>query len=129
MILVDSSVWINCFVGKETRETALLDHLLGQQQLITGDIILTEVLQGFRSDKDFMIAKDLMSLLPWYNLCNPELAIQAAENFRLLRRNGITIGKTIDVIIATFCISKGIPLLHQDRDFQAFQQHLGLEVL
>lgn len=129
MILVDSSVWINYFIGKDTRETVLLDHLLGQQQLITGDIILTEVLQGFRSDKDFIIAKDLMSLLPCFSLCGRELAIQSAIHFRFLRKNGITIRKTIDLIIATFCISNDYSLLHQDRDFEPFQKHLRLNTL
>lgn len=128
MILVASSVWINYFNGVTTRETDSLDRLLGKQQLITGDIILAEVLQGFRSDRDFDIARDLLTLLPCHTLCGPELAIQSSRYFRNLRKKGVIIRKTIDAIIATFCIYNNYMLLHSDRDFEAFQTHLGLKV-
>ena len=129
MILVDSSVWINYFNGITTRETDSLDQLLGKQQLITGDIILAEVLQGFRSDKDFYIARDLLTLLPCHILSGQELAIQSSIHFRNLRKKGVTIRKTVDAIIATFCIYNDHTLLHSDRDFEPFQTHLGLKVV
>lgn len=129
MILVDSSVWIDYFNGAKTRETNSLNQLLGQQQLITGDIILAEVLQGFRSDKDFHTARTLLALFPCYSLCGPELAVQAAVHFRKLRKKGVTTRKTIDNIIATFCLYNGYSLLHSDRDFEPFQHHFGLKVL
>lgn len=128
MILVDSSVWINYFNGVTSRATDSLDQLLGKEQLITGDIILAEVLQCFLSDKDFYLAKDLLLQLPCHNLCGQELAIQSSMYFRELRKKGVTIRKTIDVIIATFCLYNGHTLLHSDRDFEPFQLHLGLKV-
>ena len=128
MILVDSSVWIDYFNGVAVPKTDMLHELLGEQPLIIGDIILTEVLQGFRFGNDFNTAKALLSLLPCYTLCGPELAIQSALNFRQLRKKGITIRKTNDVIIATFCIYHDYAF-HSDSDFEPFQRHLGLRLL
>ncbi|MEO0949552.1 MAG: PIN domain nuclease [Cyanobacteria bacterium J06641_5] len=126
MILVDSSVWIDYFNGMVTPETDKLHDLLGRTPIAIGDLILLEVLQGFKFDKDFTTAQSLFSALPIYNLLDAELALQAAHNYRFLRSQGITIRKTVDTVIATFCIAKGLPLLHSDRDFQHFQMHLGL---
>jgi len=126
MILVDSSVWIDYFNGQNTPQVEFLDQLLGTQPLAIGDIILTEVLQGFRQDADYETAKQLMTALTIFQLSNPELAIKSADNFRALRKRGITVRKTIDVIIATFCIEAKHTLLFSDRDFIPFVQHLGL---
>ncbi|RZM82742.1 type II toxin-antitoxin system VapC family toxin [Leptolyngbya iicbica] len=126
MILVDSSVWIDYFNGQNTPQVELLDQLLDTHPLAIGDIILTEVLQGFRQDADYETAKQLMTSLTVFQLSNPELAIKSAENFRTLRKRGITVRKTIDVIIATFCIEANHTLLFSDRDFIPFVQHLGL---
>ena len=127
MVLIDSSVWINYFNGKDTWQTEILDQMLLQIPLFTGDLILTEVLQGFRKEKDYTKAKEVMSILACKNLGGYEIAIKSAENYRKLRKQGITVRKTIDVIIGTFCIIENIPLLHDDKDFESMVEHLGLK--
>lgn len=127
MILVDSSVWVDYFNGRATRETDYLDTLLGTEPVAIGDLILAEVLQGFRSDADFAAAKELMACLTLYDLLGATLALKVAENYRALRKRGVTVRKTADTIIATFCIDRGIPLLYSDRDFDPFVKHLGLK--
>ena len=126
MILVDSSVWIDYFRGIATPQAEKLDSLLGNEPIATGDLILTEVLQGFVSDRDFNQAKKLMTSLVVVDLAGQTIAIQAAKNFRVLRTLGITVRKTVDTVIATRCIESGLPLLYSDRDFDPFVEHLGL---
>lgn len=126
MTLVDSSVWIDYFRGTISPETNLLDSLLGSEPVATGDLILTEVLQGFANDRDFNRARRLFASLSIVNLGGTDIAVQAANNFRTLRAKGVTARKTIDTIIATHCIARGLPLLYSDRDFDPFVQHLGL---
>ena len=126
MIMVDSSVWIDYFNGKESNEVTYLDDILGKKFIVIGDIILTEVLQGFRKDKDYQKAKLLLTSLPVYQLSNKELALKSVSNYRQLRKQGITIRKTIDTIIATFCIENKIQLLFSDRDFKPFNDSMGL---
>ena len=129
MILVDSSVWIDYFRGTATAQAEKLDSLLGAELLAVGDLILTEVLQGFGSDRDFNQAKKLLTSLTVIPLGGQAIAIQAARNFRTLRRLGVTVRKTIDTVIATRCIESGYDLLHNDRDFDPFAKHLGLRVV
>ena len=129
MILVDSSVWIDYFRGDETPSVELLDSLLGNEPLAIGDLILTEVLQGFDRERDFNRAKKLLTSLMVVELGGQEIAIQAAKNFRALRALGVTIRKTMDTIIATRCIESGYTLLHCDRDFEPFVKHLGLRTM
>ena len=126
MILVDSSVWIDYFRGTTTPQAEKLDSLLGSEPIATGDLILTEVLQGFISDRDFNQARRLMTSLVVVDLVGRTTAIQAARNFRVLRSLGITMRKTIDTVIATRCIESGLPLLYSDRHFDPFVMHLGL---
>lgn len=126
MILVDSSVWIDYFRGTATPQAEMLDALLGHEPLMVGDLILAEVLQGFGSERDFNQARKLLTSLDVVSLVNPEIAIQAAKNFRTLRAMGITVRKTIDTLIATRCIQSGFTLLYSDRDFDPFVQHLEL---
>jgi len=126
LILVDSSVWIDYFNGAETLATKKLDGLLGMQPVCTGDLILAEVLQGFRQDADYQAAKSLLCSLPIVAMVGVDISLKSADNFRLLRKQGITIRKTIDTLIATYCIESGLSLLHSDKDFQPFQQFLGL---
>ena len=126
MILVDSSVWIDYFRGTVTPQTEKLDFLLGEELIATGDLILTEVLQGFTIERDFNQAKALLTSLHVVGLGGQELAIQAARNFRALRALGVTVRKTIDTVIATRCIESGLVLLYSDRDFDPFVKHLGL---
>lgn len=127
MILVDSSVWVDYFNGRITDETDCLDTLLGTEPVAIGDLILAEVLQGFRSDADYAAAKELMTSLTVYELLGAALALKTADNYRVLRKRGVTVRKTADTIIATFCIERGIPLLYSDRDFDPFVKHLGLK--
>ena len=126
MILVDSSVWIDYFRGTATPQVEKLDSLLGSEPIATGDLMLTEVLQGFASDRDFNQARKLMTSLVIVDLAGQRIAIQAARNFRVLRSLGVTVRKTIDTVIATRCIDSGLPLLYSDRDFDPFVEHLGL---
>jgi predicted nucleic acid-binding protein len=128
VILVDSSVWIDYFKGTITAQTEMLDRLLGQQPLAIGDLILTEVLQGFDNERDFNEARRMLTSLMVVQLGGREIAIQAAKNFRALRRLGVTVRKTIDTVIATRCIESGYDLLHDDRDFDPFAKRLGLRV-
>jgi predicted nucleic acid-binding protein len=126
VILVDSSVWIDYFNGRSTRHTDRLDELLGGEELLTGDLIVTEILQGFRHDREFERARRALDQLPYADMLGRELAVASAQSYRLLRQRGITIRKTIDVMIATFCIRNGHILLHGDRDFAPMAEHLGL---
>lgn len=129
MILVDTSVWIDYFNGVPTRETDALDDLLGGQFLATGDLIMAEVLQGFRSDKDHAMALELLSSLVFFELVGRRVALRSAQHHRALRAKGVTVRKTIDTVIATFCIEEGLGLLHSDRDVDPFVEHLGLRVV
>jgi predicted nucleic acid-binding protein len=129
LILVDSSVWIDYFNGAATPQADKLDSLLGREPLAIGDLILSEVLQGFGDDRDFAKARRLLTSLTMVQIGGPEIAIVAAQNFRYLRKRGVTVRKTIDTMIATRCIESGYDLLHSGRDFEPFVQHLGLRVV
>jgi len=129
MILIDSSVWIDYFNGNQTSKTDWLDSSLGNTPIIIGDLILTEVLQGFQSEKDFKIAKDLLLNIPFVTLGGKALALESAMNYRILRRKGVTVRKTIDIIIGTFCIHNQLSLLHCDRDFDPMVKFLGLKII
>ena len=127
MILVDSSVWIDYFNGLITRQTDYLDQILGKELIIVGDFILLEVLQGFKSNRDFEIARKLLEEFPVENMLGKEIAVKTAQNYRLLRKKGITIRKAIDIIIGTFCIENDFNLLYSDRDFDPLVKYLGLK--
>jgi predicted nucleic acid-binding protein len=126
VILVDASVWIDYFRGTSTPQVTKLDSLLGVEPIAIGDLILTEVLQGFASDRDFIRAKRLLTSLVVLNLAGPAIALKAAANFRMLRSAGISVRKTTDIVITTHCIQDRLPLLYSDRDFDPFVEHLGL---
>lgn len=126
MILVDSSVWIDYFRGTVTLETETLDALLASEPIAVGDLMLAEVLQGFQRERDYSVAKALLTSLIVVDLCGQDIAIQAAQNFRTLREAGVTVRKTVDSVIATRCIESGYDLLHNDRDFDPFVKYLGL---
>ena len=126
MILVDSSVWIDYFNGVENQATDMLDRRLGIEEIAVADLILTEVLQGFKTDRDYKIAKDVLTSLTILEILGTKLAIESADNFRYLRKKGITIRKTVDVIIATYCIESDIALLFTDKDFVPFVKNLNL---
>ncbi len=128
MIVVDSSVWIDFFHGVSTPEVERLDGLLGVTPLAIGDLVLVEVMQGFRTDQDGATARQLFRSLALLPMLGGSNAWKASENVRQLRRKGITVRKTIDGIIATACIEANLPLLFSDRDFRPYVEHLGLEV-
>jgi hypothetical protein len=129
MILVDTTVWIDYFNGRLTPHTDSLDRLLGEQIVLVGDLILAELLQGFRQDEDFEQVRRALQSFTLVSLVTPELAVQGARNYRTLRQMGRTPRKTIDCLIATACIENGYDLLHHDNDFDGFEQLLGLSVI
>lgn len=126
MIVVDSSVWIDYFTGTDNKQTDTLDSILGLKPVAIGDLILTEVLQGFRHDKDYKAARSLFDDVTIFDMLGTEMALKSADNFRSLRKKGITVCKTADVIIASFCIDRKLPLLFSDKDIKPFVKHLGL---
>ena len=128
MIVADTSVWIDYVKGIDAHHTDILDNELICNRVVTGDIIITEFLQGFKNDREYFIAKQIMDNLEYRDFLGKENTIQAANNYRKLRKQGITVRKTIDVIIATFCIENGFPLIHNDRDFDPMEKILGLIV-
>ncbi len=128
MIVVDSSVWIDYFNDVPSPAAASLDALLGVEPLAVGDVILSEVLQGLRSDSDYGIARQLLTSLAVFDMLGASQAVKCADNYRALRKRGVTVRGTIDVVIATFCIEQKLPLLFQDQGFLPFVEHLGLRI-
>ena len=126
MIFVDTSVWIDYFNGNDTAATDRLDTALQGEAVVIGDLVLLEILQGFRREADYQQAKLLLQHLAIYDLLGRDAVEEYARYFRILRKRGITIRKTADVIIAGFCIVNRIPLLFEDKDFRPFVKHLGL---
>lgn len=129
MILVDSSVWIDFFRNKPTPQAEWLDRNLGIEGLVVGDLILAEVLQGFQDDRGFNAARRMLGRLEQVIVGGTDLAVEAARNDRKLRVAGVTVRGTVDILIATRCLANGLRLLHNDRDFDAIEQHLGLRVV
>ena len=128
MIFADTSVWIDYFCGTINKHTNALDSELLSDNVVIGDLVIAEILQGFRKDIDFETARKILNNLYYYDMVGREIAEKSAQNFRFLRKNGITVRKTIDVIIGTFCIENNIILLHNDRDFDPIENYLGLKV-
>lgn len=126
-MLVDTSVWIDYFNGRDNKHTQTLDLAIIEGTVALGDLILLEILQGFRNDDEYKKAKRTLSSLDQYELFGKGMVEKCAANYRALRKKGITVRKTTDVIIATFCISQKLPLLFLDRDFDPFVDHLGLK--
>jgi predicted nucleic acid-binding protein len=129
VILVDSSVWVDFFRNRPTAQAEWLDKNLGTEGLLVGDLILAEVLRGFKDDRGFNEARRLLGKLEQVSLCGEDLAVEAARNCRKLRSKGVTVRGTVDVIIATRCLVDGVRLLHSDCDFDGFELHLGLQVV
>jgi len=129
VILVDCSVWIDHFRDVETDPVRRLRRLIGEEPLLVGDLIFCEILQGFNSEAEARLVQRSFGRFETVALSDPSLAVIAAANYRLLRRQGITIRKTIDVIIGTFCIERGHALLHSDRDFLPMERFLGLKTV
>jgi len=129
MILVDTSVWIDYFNGVQTWQTDSLDTILSEDSVLIGDIILAEILQGFDKDSDYKKAKEALEPLECIDLGGKKMAIKTASNFRFLRSKGVTIRKTVDMLIGTWCIETEIELLHNDKDFDRIALHLPLKVI
>jgi predicted nucleic acid-binding protein len=129
MTVVGASVWIDFFRNTPPPQVERLSRLIGAQDIVIGDLILTEVLQGLRSDRDFRRARDGLLTPEYRDMAGRGIALAAAQDHRLLRARGVTVRKTIDVVIATFCIASGMSLLHDDRDFDAMRDHLRLALL
>jgi predicted nucleic acid-binding protein len=127
LIVVDSSVWIDFFNGKVTPRTNTLLSLMGNEPLLVGDIILCEILQGARTEAQARRLEEELRKFEVAPMLNPELAVIAAKNYRTLRNQGITIRKTIDLLIGTYCIAYKHTLLHDDRDFVPMETYLGLK--
>ncbi|WP_441000632.1 type II toxin-antitoxin system VapC family toxin [Fodinibius sp. SL11] len=128
MILIDTSVWIDYFNGVENKKTESLDRILSDQTVLVGDIILTEILQGFNSDKEFRLAKQALDPLDCVHLGGKSLAIKAVSNFRFLRSQGVTIRKTVDMLIGSWCIEHEVELLHNDKGFDQIATQLPLQI-
>jgi predicted nucleic acid-binding protein len=126
LIVVDSSVWIDFLNGRNAPHVRRVRALLGTDELIVGDLMLCEVLQGLDSERAALEVEALLRRFEIVPMAGDAIAVAAARNFRSLRRRGITIRKTIDLLIGTWCIENGTPLLHNDSDFRPMARHLGL---
>jgi predicted nucleic acid-binding protein len=127
MIVVDSGVWSDYFTGKQTCEVESLDVLLGQHPIGTSELIYTDVLKGFAADQDFDIAKKLFALLTELKMVDANIAVKGADYARHLRKLGISIRNTAELIIATYCIENNYPLLYSSPNFTHFENHLNLK--
>ena len=128
MIFVDSTVLIDYFNGRNNWQVDVLDSILGRELVVIGDYVLTEVLQGFRNNSEYQKAKTILISFPCFDIGGKEIALQSAKNYRYLRKKGVTVRKTIDTMIATFCIENKLTLLHNDKDFDPFSKYLKLKV-
>ncbi|MEQ9278129.1 MAG: PIN domain nuclease [Balneola sp.] len=129
MILADSSIWIDFFNDTNNEKVDAMVEYLSRERVISADLVITEVLQGFRKDSDFLTAVEIFKTIPCHSVAGIEIALKSAENFRSLRKKGITIRKTVDMILATYCIENNISLLQNDRDFEMIASELDLILL
>jgi len=129
MLVVDSTVWIDYFNGVENPHTDYLHAIVDITPILIGDLILVEVLQGFRDNAGFEKARRALGRYIQVEMVNPELALESARNYRMLKRKGVTVHKTVDSLIATYCIENEHDLLHNDSDFDGYEKHLGLRVV
>jgi predicted nucleic acid-binding protein len=129
LVIIDTAVWIDYLRGTENPETDWLDSELTRQRLGLTDLILCEVLQDIRSPGMFTRVSDELLTFHLFQSCGKDLAIEPALNYRKLRNQGHTVRRTIDCLIATFCLQTGHELLHRDRDFDPFEKALGLRVI
>lgn len=126
MIVVDTSVWVDFFRGVADRRASLLRALGVDGEAVVGDLILCEILQGLPSEAEAARVVERLDLLPMVGMVGPKIALEAVRNYRILRRKGITVGRTMDILIGTFCIASGFRLLHNDQDSRPMVEHLGL---
>ena len=129
MVIVDTSVWIDLFAGRDTPQVRILRQISAHQRIGVGDLMVCEVLQGVRDQRQYGRVRGVLRGLELLQIGGISIALAAAHNYRVLRQKGITIRGTIDCLIATFCIENGHVLLHNDHDFEPLEDHLGLQVL
>lgn len=129
MVIIDTTVWIDFLRGNATPQVSWLDHELSRQRLGLTDLILCEVLQGIKDERQFNQVKQELMQLEVFSTGGTDFVIKAAQNYRRLRSQGFTVRKTIDCLIASFCMENGFPLLHNDGDFEPFEKSLGLVVI
>jgi hypothetical protein len=129
MIVVDSSVWIDYFNGEDRPHTQKVHEILGKHEIVVTELIMAEVLQGYRLPKEFDATLKVLDAFRFQTSGGRDVAVQAARNFVYLRSLGYPVRKTVDTIIATKCIMRGFELLHNDRDFIPFEKHLGLRAV
>jgi predicted nucleic acid-binding protein len=129
MTIVDTTVWIDYLAGTTNPHTVWLDREINQQRIGLTDLILCEILQGIQGDSDFDRVRLALSKFEVFATGGEELAVASAKNYRALRSRGCTIRKTIDCLIATFCLTEGHSLIHRDRDFEPFERYLGLRIV
>jgi predicted nucleic acid-binding protein len=129
VVIVDTTVWVDYFRGIRNPETDWVDREADKRRIGLTDLILCEVLQGVRTEREFRMTLAELLKFELFQAGGLDLAIAAAKNFRSIRQKGQTVRKMVDCLIATFCLTNGHILLHRDRDFDAFEQNLGLPVL
>lgn len=129
MTIIDTSVLIDYFADRDTPKTAWIELNVDAERCGLTDLVLYELLQGLRSEKQVASVLEELKLFKLWPTMGPGIAVKAAENYRSLRSRGITVRKAVDCLIATFCIEYGHELLHNDRDFDGFEKHLGLKVI
>lgn len=138
-VFVDSSVWIDHFRGAATPEVGALRRLLialdpdmGENDpahVLVGDLVLLKVLRGIRDSRQYERTRRILLAFPQVRVGGTETALAATEHFRALRREGVSVRKAVDCLIAAWCIGRRVPLLHSDRDFAPFAEHCGLRLV
>lgn len=128
-VIIDTTVWIDFFRGQETKQTALLETIVRRGEGALGDLIVSEILQGVERDAEFRKLQRHLFDFTIYPMVGRQNAVASARNYRTLRAKGFTVRKIVDCWIATFCIDRSFALLHNDRDFDPFEEHLGLKVV
>lgn len=129
MLIVDTSVWIDYFNGTDNWQANYLEGSLLNETIFIGDLILAELLQGFKNDRDFNTVNEYFKTFECVTLGGKELALKVASNYRFMRSRGITVRKTVDMFIGTWCIENNAALLHNDKDFDVIATHLPLHVI
>lgn len=129
MVMVDTSAWVEYLNGGRLRVVAKVDQCLEQDLVAIGDLIYCEVMQGIRSPRERGQVSSLLLSLPQFDMVGFSIAEKSAANYRLLRSKGVTVRKTIDVLIGTFCVEHGLHIVHHDSDFDLMAKHIGLDII
>jgi len=128
VVVIDTSAWVEYFREGEPSVAERVDRSLDTEQAAIGDLVYCEVMQGLRRERERREISSLLLSLPRFEMVGFQIAERSAHNYRLLRSRGVTVRKTLDVLIGTFCAENGLPLIHCDRDFDLMAPHIGLEI-